>query len=234
MSDETPQSPNDGFRASLAGLRRILLLDSPTAAMLKGPPADEMERARLKKELRIVKEDLQSYKTRVELLEQKAQESSDEAREAREARSTLEEISAALEKDKQDLTAQLQTVTVRSQALEEHVALLEDKNKTQQETHSQTASQLNHKLQQACQETENALQQSGVMEARHLASERKMQEMEKELEEAKRNLTTERSQLEGTVQSLERSNELLRKRVEAPDAAAEKSKKEVSIVLLED
>mmetsp|Transcript_7712 Transcript_7712/g.11033 ORF Transcript_7712/g.11033 Transcript_7712/m.11033 type:complete len:652 (+) Transcript_7712:132-2087(+) len=224
MSAPTQQQ-NDGkggdrFKDSLASLRKILMVDkSPSKHLVSGSVTDS-EGARLKKELRVTKENLRSINKKSSVLEKKLEEANEQLQRERSLRATLESTYEALAKHKQELTAQVDSLLKTRNEQEEEVKSLQNSLEKQKDKRTEIEIRLTKKLEILELEKAKALKEGGDLEAKLVSSERKFSDMEKKVENATRNFDSERKKVQASCANLERSIEVLRGRLVKADATA--------------
>jgi chromosome segregation ATPase len=233
----TPQRPTaistekegGGIFSSIAALKQILMLDSPTRDilndknhMLEQLRYEEQKRAESKVEAQ--NEQMEELKSRVDALKK-------ESEKERFLRKTLETTYEALSEHKKQLTMQLEMISNSRDALEEKVAGADSILEALEKSYSSEKKALETKLEEVSKEKDAALEKTGNLEGRLLTAEREIEELKAAKAAATAALEAHTAMQEeikkGLVDGNFASSEILKKQLEAAEEARTKATTEV-------
>jgi chromosome segregation ATPase len=232
----TPQMPTekegDGIFSSIAALKQILMLDSPTRDILndKNNMLQQLryeEQKRFENQMKEQNDQMEELKSRIDALKK-------ESEKERSLRKTLETTYEALSEHKKELTIQLEMISNARDALEEKVAGADSKLEALEKSYECEKKALETKLEEVSKEKDAALEKTGNLEARLLTAEREVEELKAAKAVAMAELETNTVRQEEIKQNLLdghlASSEILKKQLEASEEARTNATTEVLFI----
>ena len=233
----TPQRPTaisteeegGGIFSSIAALKQILMLDSPTRDILndKNNMLQQLryeDQKRCENEMKEQSEQMEELKSRIDTLKK-------ESEKERSLRKTLETTYEALSEHKKELAIQLEMISNSRDALEEKVAGADSILEALEKSYSSEKKALETKLEEVSKEKDAALEKTGTLEARLLTAKREADELKAAkaaaMAELEANTARQEEIKQGLLDGHLASSEILKKQLEASEEARTKASTEV-------
>lgn len=239
----TPQRPTaisteeegGGIFSSIAALKQILMLDSPTRDILndKNNMLQQLryeDQKRCENEMKEQSEQMEELKSRIDTLKK-------ESEKERSLRKTLETTYEALSEHKKELAIQLEMISNSRDALEEKVAGADSILEALEKSYSSEKKALETKLEEVSKEKDAALEKTGTLEARLLTAKREADELKAAkaaaMAELEANTARQEEIKQGLLDGHLASSEILKKQLEASEEARTKASTELATVKAE-
>lgn len=187
MSLQPPSTPgtkqNAGIKDSLAALRSILMIDTPTKALLDGNHPSVSTQYQSKHEAsRLQQMEIEEWKTKTIDLRTRVAEAKNEASKESRMRKSLESTYEALSKHKQELSVQLELVTKSREATEAKLEAVTKTLRTERIAVAQERVQWKPEMERLQREKQRLLVQHKSLESRCRIAERKVKDLERQLQ----------------------------------------------------
>jgi chromosome segregation ATPase len=223
------EEDSGGIFSSIAALKQILMLDSPTRDILndKNNMLQQLryeEQKRFESQMKEQNEQMEELKSRIGALKK-------ESEKERSLRKTLETTYEALSEHKKELAVQLEMVSHSREVLEEKVAGVDSNLEALEKSHASEKKALETQLEEVSKEKDTALEKTGTLEARLLTAEREVEELKvaKAATTAELEATTAMQEeiKQGLLDAHFTASETLKKQLEASEEAHTKATTEV-------
>jgi septal ring factor EnvC (AmiA/AmiB activator) len=214
---------DEGVMSSIAALRQILMIDTPTKAMLSEKNANIALQQTRYDERKKYEEQLAEWQSKLTLVEQ-------ESIKEKSLRKTLETTYEALSQHKKELGVQLELVSKSRESLEERLAAVSKTLEEEKVSFARQRREWEPQLAHVNKERQAVLRQSGEWQSRFQASQRYTEELKAATKKLKKEIEAGAKLLEESKQSSTGEQQLLQKRLEEAETAQKKGEEEVSFI----
>jgi chromosome segregation ATPase len=209
---EPSNALSGGLMSSIAAVREILMMNT----VAESEAVNELHKHKQKsyQEILRLNEEIEKQRSSVQDLQSKVEQGQEEVQREKSVRQALETSHAALEEHKKELLVHIETVKGSRVSLEGKISGFRDDLEKENNAFMQERAKWEELVKELRSQNENALKNTGALEARLLASQRQTKEMESQLSSMRKEVESSATRREETIQGYVKSNEQLKKRIE--------------------
>jgi DNA repair exonuclease SbcCD ATPase subunit len=209
---ESAAADTGGLMSSIAAVREILMMNT----VAESEAVNELHKHKQKsyEEILMLKGEIEKQRSSVQDLQSTVEQGREEVKREKSVRQALETSHAALEEHKKELLVQLEIVKGSRVSLEGKISGFRDDLEKENNAFMQERAKWEELERELRSQNENALKNTGALEARLLASQRQTAEIESRLSSMRKEGESSATRREETIQGYVNSNEQLKKRIE--------------------
>jgi chromosome segregation ATPase len=209
---ESAAADTGGLMSSIAAVREILMMNT----VAESEAVNELHKHKQKsyEEILRLKEEIEKQRSSVQDRQSKVEQGREEVHREKSVRQALETSHAALEEHKKELLVHIETVKGSRVSLEGKISGFRDDLEKENNAFMQERAKWEELVRELRSQNENALKNTGALEARLLASQRQTKEIESQLSSMRKEVESSATRREETIQGYVNSNEQLKKRIE--------------------